>query len=432
MAILKAGAAQTNITPPLGTHLAGSLKARRATEVHDELHAKALVLDDGHTQLAFVICDVICIPHEVCDAAKALIADRVGIPAKGVLIAGTHTHSAPAMKPGFETVPDQGYLDFFSVRVADAVRLAAGRAQPARLGYGVGTESRCVFNRRFRMKDGTVKMNPGYNNPDIVETVGPTDPDIAGLFVETVDGQPIAALANYALHYVGAPGHTVSADYFGIFAEELQQMAGAGFVAMLSNGCSGDINNIDVHHPPTDRRPFAQTRKVARIVAAEVWRTWQTAPMHDDIGLAAAQTEITCGIRKPTSAELAAYEAKWANASDDPTVDELYARERILVNEWEDTRTTPIQAFRIGDCGIVALTGEIFCQFGIDLKAASPLDPTFIIELANDYTGYVPTPIGHEHGGYETWLARSSYLAPEAGGQMVDAALQLLNGLTAP
>ena len=327
------------------------------------------------------------------------------------------------MKPGFETVPDQGYLDFFSTRVADAVQLAAGRAQPARLGYGVGKEPRCVFNRRFRMKDGTVKMNPGANNPDIVETVGPTDPDIAALFVETVDGEPIAVLANYALHYVGAPGHMISADYFGLFAEELQRTAGTEFVAMLSNGCSGDINNINVHQPLTDRRPFAQTRKVARIVAAEVWRTWQTTPMHDDLGLSAAQTEITCGIRKPTSTELAEYEAKWANASDDPTVDELYARERIIVNGWEDTRTTPIQAFRIGDCGVVALTGEIFCQFGIDLKAASPLKPTFIIELANDYTGYVPTPIGHEHGGYETWLARSSYLAPDAGGQMVDAGI---------
>ena len=76
MAILKAGAAQTNITPPLGAYLAGSLKARHATEVHDELHAKALVLDDGATQLAFVICDVICIPREVCDAAKALIAEH--------------------------------------------------------------------------------------------------------------------------------------------------------------------------------------------------------------------------------------------------------------------------------------------------------------------------------------------------------------------
>ncbi len=428
MATLKAGAAQTNITPPLGAYLAGSLKARHATEVHDELHAKALVIEDGTTQIAFVICDVICVPYDPCEAAKALIAERVGIPREQVLIAGTHTHTAPAMKLGFETIPDQGYLDFFSTRVADAVQLAAGRAQPARLGYGVGKEPRCVFNRRFRMKDGTVKMNPGYNNPNIVETVGPTDPDIATLFVETLEGEPIAVLANYALHYVGAPGHMISADYFGLFAEELQKMAGTEFVAMLSNGCSGDINNINVDNPPPDRAPFVRTRKVARMVAAEVWRTWQTTPMFDDMGVSAAQTEITCGIRKPTSAELAEYEAIWANASDDPTVDELYAHERIIVNGWPDTRTTPIQAFRIGDCGVVALTGEIFCQFGIDLKAASPLDPTFIIELANDYTGYVPTKIGHEHGGYETWLARSSYLAPDAGGQMVEAALQLLNG----
>jgi len=426
MATLKAGAAQTNITPPLGMLLAGSLKARRATDVHDELHAKALVLDDGTTQLAIVICDVICIPRETCDAAKAKIAERLGMPGEHVLIAATHTHTGPAMKSGFETEPDASYLDCFTVRVADAVQLATGRTQPARLGYGVGKEPRCVFNRRFRMKDGTVRMNPGYNNPDIVEPVGPTDPDIAALFVETVDGQPIGVLANYALHYVGAPGHMVSADYFGMFAEELQRMAGANFVAMLSNGCSGDINNIDVHHPPADRRPFAQTRKVARMVAAEVWRTWQATPMRDDIQLSAAQTEITCHIRKPTADELAQYEAKWAQAGGDPTVDELYARERILVNQWKDTRTTPIQAFRIGDCGVVALTGEIFCQFGIDLKVASPLNPTFIIELANDYTGYVPTQIGHEQGGYETWLAQSSYLAPDAGEQMVEAALELL------
>ena len=431
MSILKAGAAQTNITPPLGMLLAGSLKGRRATDVHDELHGKALVLDDGTTQLAIVICDVICISRKTCDAAKALIVDRVGIPGDHVLIAATHTHTGPAMKPGFETELDEGYLDFFAGRVADAVQLAAGRVEPARLGYGVGKEPRCVFNRRFRMKDGTVRMNPGYDNPDIVEAVGPTDPDIAVLTVETVDGQPIAVLANYALHYVGAPGHMVSADYFGLFAEELQKMAGANFVAMLSNGCSGDINNIDIHHPLQDRRPFAQTRKVARMVAAEVWRTCQITAMRDNVPLSAAQAEVTCRIRKPTAAEIREYEARWAEAGDDPTVDELYARERIMVNRWEDTCVTPIQAFRIGDCGIVALTGEIFCQFGIDLKAASPLDTTFIIELANDYTGYIPTRIGHEQGGYETWLARSSYLAPDAGEGMVGTALGLLNHLAA-
>lgn len=431
MSTFKAGAAQTNITPPLGTHLAGSLKARRARDVHDELHAKALILDDGGMRLAFVICDVICISRETCDAAKTLIAERVGIPGEQVLIAATHTHTGPAMASLFESEPAESYLDFFAQRVADAVQLAAGRTQPARLGYGVGKESRCVFNRRYRMKDGTVKMNPGYNNPDIVEPVGPTDPEVAALFVETVEGQPIAVLANYPLHYVGAPGHMVSADYFGCFAGELQQMAGARFVAMLSNGCSGDINNIDVHHPPADRRPFAQTRKVARLAASEVWRTWQVTAMRDDVQLSEAQAEIDCRVRKPTGAELAEYEAKWAQAGDDPTVEALYARERILVNGWKEIRATPVQAFRIGDCGIVGLTGEIFCQFGLTLKEASPLNPTFIIELANDYTGYVPTRVGHEQGGYETWLARSSYLAPDAGEQMVSTALRLLGDLTA-
>jgi hypothetical protein len=430
MPTLQAGAAQTNITPFLGTSLCGYFQDRKAADVHDELHAKSLVLDDGTTKLAFVICDVICVPKEVCDEAKALITQRVGLPPSHVLIAATHTHTAPTTTPIFQSKPDPDYLRFLTRRIADAVQLAAGRLQPARWACGVGSEPRCVFNRRFRMRDGTVRMNPGYHNPDIVECVGPTDPDVAALVVETVEGAPIAALTNYALHYVGAPGHLVSADYFGMFAVELQRMAGASFVAMMSNGCSGDINNIDVHNPPADRRPFAQTRKVARMVAAEVWRTWQSASFQTDVELAAAQTEVTCDVRKPMPEELAAYKATLsAAAGPDLNADEMYARERILVGEMPDTRSTYVQAFRIGHVGVVALSGEIFCQFGLDLKAAAPLKPTFIIELANDYTGYVPTRIGHEQGGYETWLARSSYLAPDAGEKMVDAALNLLGGL---
>lgn len=429
MMTLTAGAAQTNITPPLESQLAGSLHARWATDVHDELQAKALVLDDGTTQLAVVVCDVIVVTREVCDAAKTLIAERVGIPAEHVLIAATHTHTGPAMAEYFETKPDAKYLDFFVTRVADAVQLAANRIQPARIGYGVGNEPRCVFNRRFHMKDGSVRMNPGYGNPDIVKVAGPIDPEIPTLFVERSDGQPIAVLANYALHYVGAPGHMISADYFGMFAEELQKLAGANFVAMLANGCCGDINNIDVHHRREDTRPFAQTRKVARMVAENVWETRTGVEMRDNLSLSAAITEVACPIRKPPPDALAAYRVKWENAGDTPTLEEHYAHERLLVSQWPDERVTPVQAFRIGDCAIVALTGEIFCQLGLDLKAASPLKPTFIIELANDYTGYIPTRIGHAQGGYETELARSSYLASGTGEQMVEAARQLLDTL---
>jgi neutral ceramidase len=179
-----------------------------------------------------------------------------------MLMSATHTHSAGTACSVFQSDPDPAYLRFLSERIADAVIRANKNLVQARIGWGVGQEPSQVFNRRWKMKPGTpmvnpfggqdqVLMNPGVGNPNLVEPAGPTDPAVSVISVQSLTGQAIALLANYSLHYVGGTGNgEVSADYYGMFANRMQQMLGADhqdmpFVAIMSNGTSGNINNVN-------------------------------------------------------------------------------------------------------------------------------------------------------------------------------------------
>ena len=442
----RAGAATANITPWIGLSIAGNMSDRPVARVHDELHARALVLDDGAIQLALVLIDSCMVPRELIDAAKQRVHEATGMPIEHMLMAATHTHSAACATPVFQSDPDPEYAAFLEVRVANAVQLALDRLAPARIAWGIGYLPDEVHNRRWYMKPGTVgenpfgktdekvKMNPPRNSENLIEPAGPTDPEICFLAVEHADGRPLALLANYALHYVGGThADEVSADYFGLFAKRIETLLDADrqappFVAMLSNGASGDINNIDFRVDAKLQDPYEQMTIVANKVAAEVYRAYQTLEFKDVLSLASAQEEIALGVRKPTPEELEEARAIVA-AAEGPEMKglrEIYARESVLISEYPDTVPVTLQAFRIGDVGIAAIPCEVFVEIGLRFKAESPLKPTFTIELANGYNGYLPTAAQHALGGYETWRARSSYLETHAAEKIADTILGLL------
>ena len=449
--MFKAGAATSNITPPLGASLNGGFSDRAATHVHDELHARCLVLDDGATKLAFAVCDSCMIPREVADQAKRLIRQHTGIPPEHVLISATHTHTAPTATPVFQSDPDPAYVKFLTARIADGVRRAANNASPAKVGWGVGKQPAHVFNRRWKMKPGTippdpfggstdqVQMNPPVGSDNLVEPAGPTDPDVWILSVRTADDKPVAVLANYALHYVGGnPGDHVSADYYGMFAQSLAHKLGADaperdppFVAILSNGASGNINNIDflTRRPP--QPPYAQMRYVADAVAREAMRVCDSIRYLDHVTLGARAATLDLAVRKPSTQDLARAKAILAPLEGKPlrSAPEVYARETVLLGQYPEHVQLVLQALRIGDLTIVAAPCEVFVEIGLELKEKSPRKPLFLISLANGYNGYLPTPAHHRLGGYETWRARSSYLEIDAAPKITARLLDLVRSL---
>ncbi|EDY18702.1 conserved hypothetical protein-signal peptide and transmembrane prediction [Chthoniobacter flavus Ellin428] len=448
----KAGAAAEVITPPLGTVINGNFRPIPAANVHDELHARALVLTDGKTTLAFVVVDNCLIPREVFDAAKKILTEEVALPPENVMMSSTHSHSCGSVAGVYLTPPSEEYRAQMPRYIADAVRRAMHNFAPARIAWGSASLPDEVHCRRWRLKEGAkapnpfggndlVKMNPGVNNPDLVEPAGPTDPQISFIAVQHADGRPLALFANYSLHYVGGVGPgDLSADYYGVFADRIQQLLGADrqdppFVGIMSNGTSGDINNIPFRGPDNRAKgPYAQINKVADEVATEVQHALAGVQWHDDVPLRVATRELTLATRKPSAEDV---EKAKAIVADRPplalkTASEIYAREQILLAQYPDTITMPLTAFRIGDLAVAGWPNEVFAISGLAMKKDSPIKPMFTISLANGWYGYLPTPEQHPLGGYETWRSRTSYLEVGAEPKIRQALLEVLGQLAKP
>ena len=231
--IFRAGAATSNISPWMGLSINGNMHNHIGTNLHDQLHVRALVLDDGTNRLAIAVADSCMIYREIFDNAKKIIHEKSGLPTQNILMSATHTHSAPAAVSIFQTDADPEYQLFLTRRLADAVLQAINNLQPAKIGWDVERDPRHVSNRRWHMKPGVinkdmfggtndqVRMNPAPATPIFLAPAGPTDPDVSVVSIKSLDDKPIALLANYSMHYCGdvAGDGDFSADYFGAFAK---------------------------------------------------------------------------------------------------------------------------------------------------------------------------------------------------------------------
>src|SRR5262245_23098881 len=183
--VFRAGAHAIDITPQrLPISVNGGMQDRQAKAVHDRLHARCLVLDDGTTRLAMVVCDSCMIPREILDEAKRLASRRTNITPDRMLISATHAHSTPTAAGGFQSDPDKEYTRFLSQEIAEGIERATANVAPARIGWAVGKDPTQVFNRRWFMKPGHIRadpfgglndkvmMNPGYQNPGLEKPAG--------------------------------------------------------------------------------------------------------------------------------------------------------------------------------------------------------------------------------------------------------------------
>lgn len=445
----KAGASTSVITPKIGTSINGNFQDLISSHVHDDTHARSIVLDDGSTKLAIVVADLCMIGRDILDEAKAIASRATSIPVKNMMVSATHTHSGGTACGVFQSEPDPAYQSFVTERIADAVIRANGNLQPARIGFGAGSEPSQVFNRRWHMKPGSigpnpfgekdqVRMNPPGGSPDLIGPAGPIDPEVSILYIQSLQGKPIGLLANYSLHYVGGvKSGSVSADYFGMFCNKMKELLGPGdrdypFVPIMSNGTSGDINNIDFRGAQwKPSGPYAQMERVANIIAEEVHEVVNEMKFYDWLPLGVEQEEIKLGVRKASPKEIDRAK-KLLQGTEGKVLtdrDQIYARESIKLQEYPDQVPLLITAMKIGDLAIASIPCEVFVEIGLEIKEKSPFKKTFTVSLANGYNGYLPTPKHHELGGYETWRARSSYLETQASPKITSTLFGLMNKL---
>ena len=278
----------------------------------------------------------------------------------------------------------------------------------------------------FGLRTVRANMHPGYQNPDTVGPAGPVDPELSVLSVQALDDRPIALLANYSMHYFGA--RAVSADYYGRFVRRMESRIGAKeggppFVAIMSQGTSGDQHWMDYGRPKSD----LTIDSYADAVAGVAHLAYKTVTHLEWVPLAMAEARLTLRRRVPDEGRLAWARKLAAEIGDrrPRTIPEVYALEQIFLHE-QPERELKLQAVRVGDLGIAAIPDEVYALTGLKIKAQSPFPATFNIGLANGFEGYIPPPAQHALGGYTTWPARSAALEVQAEPKIVETVLGLL------
>lgn len=446
----KAGTAVLDITPSLGGEIVGGFLPIEARLIHDPLHVRCLVLQSEDTSIVLVVCDLLGIHRAVSQQARDLIAQRYAIPPAHVMIAATHTHSATsAHEPRYsEEATLTEYQRFVVQRIVDAVGCALQRLEPAELGYAAIPVPEHVFNRRWFMGPGTippnpfgevdqVKMNPPAGSPHLIEPAGPVDPHLRFLAIRAPTGRLISVFAAYSLHYVGGVGHGhVSADYFGMFCERLRELVEQNkhdppFLALLANGTSGDVNNINFRHPRPAQPAYAQMRHVAYDLADKLYAALPQVSYHSQVKLAALYREVPIATRRPRENQQAwAHEILTQTPPAEGTLDlpRIYAQRVLTLTQAPAEVHVPVQVLRIGPVIMGTLPCEAFAEIGLEFTECVTRQPAFLVELAHGYYGYLPTPRQHAWGGYETWLG-TNWLEIEASNKLLAHLLEMVDQL---
>ena len=451
---LHVGTACVDVSPTVTPF---QLRSGKSSFVHDPLHVRAVAFECGEGRAVICLIDAIGIGREMSDIAKSRASEKTGWKAEDMLICATHTHTAPK---GGEGMPGREAYDKLKYeKLEEAIVQAIQSMEPARVGFSSEDEPSEVRNRRWFLQPGTMPPNPlgeqdqvktNANRNHLVKPAGPIDPEICVIDVRTNRHKPLALIANYALHYVGGVPKKVdengrevgmaSADYFGEFSRIMPYRLGgvnppANFVAMMTNGASGDINNLVFTGSRAPRSPFEQIRIVASKAADASWRAVRKIENYDTKPLIATrQREVDLPYREPDEREISLAKGLLNRTRQErEAINSRTTSVATRVIEYakpEHPRTEPvlIQAFRIGDQAIVSMPFEVLVEIGLEIKKKSPFEHTFLIELANGGYGYLPPPNQHKLGGYETWLGTSRF-QPQSTEILIKHLLEMLTEL---
>lgn len=466
---IEVGAAETDITPPLGFPMAGYFHERLNEGTKDSLKARAIVFRGSGQQAALVVCDLIGIWTDFSRLVKEQASQRTGIPADCIVVSATHSHTAPdyckalygwiaarnppvspAAMTGVEQNPERlAWIERLIENTVQAIVKAQANATPVMLESGwVEQQVPVAFNRRFVQKDGSVRTWVGLEYADTVRSAGPIDPEIPLLLAKSLKGEPKTVLSNYALHLDTVGGMQWSADYPGLISQALQQALGPQVVSVFGTGCCGDINHVN---------PRGKDRNTTQFIGESIGKTivdgLPTLRVIDQPVLKVRSAVVRVPLQQAAPEAVAesvrvlkAVQAGepvdfYAHVTAHKTVmiDQIRNVPRLVRDEdgalarrtthgligAGDSLPVEINVIALGqDLAIVCLPGEVFVELGLAIKRASPFRQTMVIELSNAVeTYYVPTRAAFAGGGYEP---TNSTIASGGGELLVEEAIRLL------
>ena len=432
--MLKAGFARLDMTPPLGTPLAGYYEARPADGVLDPLYLNALALSDGERTVVLITADVLGIRRACSDEIRALVAKRVQISVEYVMIAAVHQHTSVHLGgTGITAIKDRNYLDVLYRKFADVAQMAIDDMSEATFGTAVPPTAEPIsFVRRYYLKDGRLRTNPGKFAPEEIEGPAAKADNTVRLVRFFREGKKDIALVNFCTHPDVIGGTKISADWPGFVRRFVEAEHDAHCIFL--NGFMGDTNHINFMLSKEERRKtrgYAHSEKMGRVIADAVSTIWDKAEMqtedklHAEMRLVYVKTS-TRGMEhyEECRAFAARYFAGDHSATKTASGIELAEACRIAELPGEPTyQTMPITVIGIGKVAFLGC-GQPFTAYAFAARKAAP--DKFIVTVANVNGGeaYLPTKEAYDQGGYEVIR---SHLGPELEELVMKDAAEMLN-----
>ena len=443
---LKVGYARVNVTPPMGVNIAGYFKERIADGVLDELEVCAVAVGSGENTVLLITIDHCGLDKVFLNEWRANIAKDTGIPAEAIYIHCTHTHQGPVLLKNHSNPLTAEYEIFLSRKVRDAAVFALEDMKPAKMGIGTGEAKNVAFIRRYRMKDGTAKTNPGVNNPDIVAPIGITDESVHIVRFDR-EGAETVVIANFANHPDVVGGNKISADWPGM-TRRFVEKAIDNTKCILFNGAQGDVNHVNVHPKAGDfndmfndfdgcSRGYGHARHIARVVTGAVLSVYDKVEYMDVDSVKYTQKIVEIPSNKPNPEDLPLahkYNDLHNSGRDDLIPYEAMmlttvvaeAARMVRLENAPDTFPMLFSAIAIGDVAFFGIPGEPFNGVGRALKAAP--DWKLVIPTCNTNAkeGYFPMMDSYDEGGYE---ARGSNFKAGVAEKIIEEGKEILAAL---
>lgn len=436
---LKIGVGQVEYEPKIGLPIMGHSRDDYSSKgFHDPLYSKAVAFADGDdVQFVLISLDICMITASQVEILRRIVEEDTGIAASKIFITATHTHGGPATISLYASPKAKDeYIEEFLGNAAKAVGAAVANLQQAQIKIGYAHEDRLGFNRRLKCKDGQTHMNWETLEKDfVIETLGPIDPEVTVISIEQ-DGKPVSAMVNHALHsaILDYENSDYTADFPGYLAEAMGQLFDKNFINLFLNGCCGNVNHLNYADEFSPRRGFEMAQRCGYMLATKTFSALKEAKpcSIDKIAVSSEKVELE---RLKIDDEAYAKAKDFLKNDKKEIIDgdglpmEYAAPVWVKMREIQDTPAhVEVMVARLGEMAIVGLPGEVFCEFGLEIKEKSPASHTIVVELSNDAIGYIPTREAFEQGGYEP-MAGACNFAPGVGEKLTDSALKQLEAL---
>lgn len=446
MTKLKAGFARVNINPPMGIPVRGYYKPRFAEGILDDLEVVSLALQLGETKVLLINIDHCGVEQNLCGDFRKAASERTGVPDENIIISQTHTHTGPALEKNSKNELVKAYTDFVNGRIADAAQFAVEDLKDAKMGYGKGTAPNVAFVRRYVMKDGSLKTNPGVNNPDIVRPVGETDESVNVIRFDR-EGAETIVFVNFANHPDVVGGCKISSDWPGLLRRNVEKTLD-NTKCIFFNGAQGDVNHVNVHPKGGDlngmfmdfddvSRGYSHAEYIARVVLGGVLQAYDKVNYIDADKLVAKQKvmNLPSNMPRPEDMPEAHRINDLHNAGKDSelpyegmmlTTVVAEAARMVRLENGPEAFSMLLSALVIGPVAIIGIPGEPFTGIGLGLKKVQGYDMILPCCLTNGSEGYFPMQDSYDEGGYE---ARSSKFKAGVAERIIKEGTELLESL---